>query len=159
MKTLILVRHAKSDWGNLVPDFDRPLAPRGIKKANTMAEYLLKENIQIDQMITSSALRAKSTCEIFAKIYEMSFTETRELYHANENQFLKIISNADENASSLAVFSHNNSISEFANSLCGDDLAFKTCGVAIFQINTETWKDFKNASKELKDYLTPKNII
>lgn len=158
MKTLLIVRHAKSDWENPVPDFERPLAERGIRNAHKMAEFLIKENIQIDQMITSSALRAKSTCAIFAKIYKMDFTETIELYHANENQFIKVISAADDEADSLAIYSHNNSISEFANSLCGDDLIFKTCAVAIFQINTESWTNFKTSTKELKDYFTPRNL-
>ncbi|MFC6268255.1 SixA phosphatase family protein [Frigoriflavimonas asaccharolytica] len=158
MKTLILVRHAKSDWQFPIPDFERPLNERGLKNAPKMAEFLFRKNISIDQMITSSANRAKSTCEFFAEKYQINFSETRELYHANERQFLKVITNADENSQSLAIFSHNNSISEFANSLCGTDLIFKTCGVAIFTINSETWAEFEFAAKEFMQYYSPKTI-
>ena len=158
MKTLILVRHAKSDWQNPIPDFDRPLNARGMKNAPKMAEFLFDKKIPIDQMITSSALRAKSTCEIFAEKYQINFTETRKLYHANEGQFLKVIANADKNAQSLAIFSHNNSISEFASSLSEENIFFKTCAVAIFNIDGESWTDFKNNKIELQEYFTPKDI-
>ena len=158
MKTLILVRHAKSDWPENMRDFDRPLAARGLKDAQKMAEYLVEENIAIDQMITSPALRAKTTCSIFAKEFQMDFFEDAELYHAQDSEFINVISNADENARSLAIFSHNEGISEFASSLCGDSLQFKTCAVAIFELYTETWTDFIKNPITLKDYFTPKDL-
>lgn len=158
MKTLLLIRHAKSDWPENMKDFDRPLAEKGFNDAEKMSNYLFEENILIDQMITSPAFRAKTTCSIFAEKYKMKFCEDAELYFAQNSEFINAISNADEKANSLAIFSHNDGISDFASSLCGDDLQFKTCAVAIFELKSETWADFKKNSIVLKDYLSPKEI-
>jgi phosphohistidine phosphatase len=158
MKTLLLIRHAKSDWPENMKDFDRPLAEKGLIDAKKMSNYLFEENILIDQMITSPAYRAKTTCSIFAEKYKMKFSEDAELYFAQNSEFINAISNADEKANSLAIFSHNDGISDFASSLCGDDLQFKTCAVAIFELKSETWANFRKNSIIVKDYLTPKEI-
>ena len=158
MKTLVLVRHAKSDWPPFTPDFDRPLAERGINDAHKMAEFLLNSGVKIDQFITSPAMRAKTTCSIFAAKYQKEYSEDADLYHANNKEFFTAISKADENANSLAIFSHNEGISEFASTLHGDYIGFKTCAVAIFELNSENWIDFKNNKIELKDFFKPKNL-
>lgn len=158
MKTLVLVRHAKSDWPENMRDFDRPLAERGINDAHKMAEFLLQSGLKIDQFITSPAMRAKTTCSIFAEKYQKEYFEDADLYHAKNKEFMSAISKADENANSLAIFSHNEGISEFASSLCGDSLQFKTCAVAIFELNSESWINFKNDKIELKEYFKPKNL-
>ena len=70
MKTLILVRHAKSDWGDpLLRDFDRPLNERGKKDAPKMAERLLERKIKIDAFISSPARRAAKTATLFAEAF------------------------------------------------------------------------------------------
>ena len=69
MKTLILVRHAKSDWPENTDDFDRPLAESGLQDAVKMSNFLKNQNITIDKMVSSPALRALNTCEIFHNIY------------------------------------------------------------------------------------------
>ena len=87
MKTILLVRHAKSSWENFsVNDEERPLNPRGKKDAPEMAKRLLKKNILIDVFLSSPALRAKTTAEIFADEYEMGRNKIiiiLELYMAN----------------------------------------------------------------------------
>ncbi len=158
MKTLLLIRHAKSDWPENMKDFDRPLAEKGFNDAEKMANFLFNENISIDKMITSPALRAKTTCSIFAEKYQMNVCEDAELYHAQNSEFINAISKADEKANSLAIFSHNDGISDFASSLCGDDLQLKTCAVAIFELKSETWANFRKNSIVLKDYFSPKEI-
>lgn len=158
MKTLILVRHAKSDWPPLTADFDRPLESKGLEDAVKMADFLFEKNIEIDYFLTSPALRAKTTCEIFAEKYEKSFSENMELYSANPKQFENIILNMDDNFGAIALFSHNNEISNFANSLSEDNVYFKTCAVAIFKINAENWADFRKNKITLKEYFTPKEI-
>ena len=158
MKTLILVRHAKSDWPPLTADFDRPLESKGIDDAHKMAVFLLNEKIEIDQFITSSALRAKTTCEIFAEKYGQNYSEKIELYHANPSQFENVILNVDDNINTVALFSHNNGISNFANTLCEQNVYFKTCAVAIFKIDGESWSEFTSRKIKLTDYFTPKDV-
>ena len=66
MKILILVRHAKSSHSfDVSSDFDRPLNDRGFREASEMGKKLIKKNTRIDQFVSSPALRAKTTAELF----------------------------------------------------------------------------------------------
>lgn len=158
MKTLILVRHAKSDWPEDTDDFDRPLAERGIENAHKMAAYLMQNGIHIDQFISSPALRALHTCEIFNETYHIEILTNRKLYNANENNFESVINDLTDEVNSVAMFSHNNGISNFANMMSGDIFAFPTCGVAGFQVDCESWADFEGAKKKLLFFYEPKKI-
>lgn len=158
MKTLILVRHAKSDWPEDTDDFDRPLTERGIENAHKMAAYLMQNGIHIDQFISSPALRALHTCEIFNETYHIEILTNRKLYNANENNFESVIYDLNDDLNSVAMFSHNNGISNFANMMSGDIFAFPTCGVAGFQVDCESWADFEGAKKKLLFFYEPKKI-
>ena len=78
MKTLILVRHAKSSHSfGFSSDFDRPLNDRGFREASEMGKKLFKKKILIDQFVSSPALRAKTTAELFAAEYDRKMKEIR----------------------------------------------------------------------------------
>jgi phosphohistidine phosphatase len=159
MKTLILVRHAKSDWPESTEDFDRPLAESGINSAHKMAVHLLENNIRIDYFLASSAKRTFETCEIFAKHYHSSSETVDKLYHPSEKNFLSVIFSLDDKNDSVALFSHNNGISNFANSLSETIFHFPTCGVAIFNIDCEQWSEFEMAKKKLIAFYKPKMLL
>ena len=158
MKTLILVRHAKSDWPENTDDFDRPLAESGLQDAVRMSNFLRNQNIAIDKMVSSPALRALNTCEIFHKTYPVAMETNPKLYNANENNFESVIYELTDEVKSVAMFSHNNGISNFANMMSGDIFAFPTCGVAGFQVDCESWADFEGARKKLLFFYEPKKI-
>lgn len=158
MKTLLLVRHAKSDWPEDTEDFDRPLAENGISDAKRMAEHLHKSGVKVDRLISSPALRALSTCKIFNQRYQTDMETNKKLYNANEGNFLSAIYELSDDTESVAMFSHNNGISNFANTLCDSIFAFSTCGVAAWEIDCNSWTDFEGAGKKLLFYLEPKNI-
>ena len=158
MKTLILVRHAKSDWPENTDDFDRPLAEKGIHDAERMADFLKKNEVKIDQFVSSPALRALSTCEIFNKVYEIEIKTDQKLYNASENNLEAITSSLDNNFGSVALFSHNNGISNFANSLTEQIIMFPTCGVAGIQIDCDSWENYEAADKKLLFFYEPKKI-
>ena len=158
MKTLILVRHAKNNWPENTDDFDRPLAESGLHDAVKMSNFLKNQNIAIDKMVSSPALRALNTCEIFHNIYPVDMETNRKLYNANENNFESVIYDLTDEVKSVAMFSHNNGISNFANMMSGDIFAFPTCGVAGFQVDCESWADFEGARKKLLFFYEPKKI-
>ena len=158
MKTLILVRHAKSDWPENMEDFDRPLAEKGIIDSGKMAENLLENNIKIDYFLASSSKRTVETCEIFAKHYQKSFETADKLYHPSEKNFESVIFSLDDENASVALFSHNNGISNFANTLTEEIIHFPTCAVAIYNIDCEQWSEFENATKNLVAFYKPKSI-
>src|SRR5690242_9464664 len=100
MKSILLIRHAKSSWDQSVKkDFDRPLNDRGLKDAPAMAKRLLERDIEINGFISSPALRALTTCKYFAKAYGKKETDIityNDLYNARPQVFLKVIKNASE---------------------------------------------------------------
>ena len=161
MKTLILVRHAKSDWGDpSLDDFDRPLNDRGKRDAPDMAERLLNKKIGIDAFISSPAKRAKKTASIFASAYKVDKDDIifrDELYGAGENIFTDVVTNADNKFDTIAVFSHNPGITDYANTLSTTSIDnIPTCGVFAVKADCDSWKDFANAKKELLFFDYPK---
>ncbi len=161
MKYLILVRHAKSDWADAsLDDFDRPLNERGKRDAPAMAHRLLDKKIKIDAFIASPAKRAKKTAGIFASEYKRDKDEVifrDELYGAGPAVFYDVICNADKKLDSIAVFSHNPGITEFANLLTTTRIDnIPTCGVFAIKAECEKWKDFTAAKKEFWFFDYPK---
>src|ERR1700722_1542569 len=100
MKTLLIIRHAKSSWdiGSL-NDFERPLNERGKKDAPEMAQRLLDKKISINAFISSPAKRAKKTAEFFCSAYnkkEEDIIFISALYHVNTQTFYEIIESIDD---------------------------------------------------------------
>ena len=158
MKTLILVRHAKSDWPEETADFDRPLAEKGFHDAKKMSQFLKEKNIVIEKFVSSPALRALTTCEIFNQEFQIEIEAEQKLYNAPERLFESIVLNLSEEYNSVALFSHNNGISNFANSMSEDVFMLPTCGVVGFEIACNSWADFHSAKKKLIFFYEPKNI-
>jgi phosphohistidine phosphatase len=162
VKTLLLVRHAKSDWNDpVLKDFDRPLNDRGKRDAPVMAGRLRDKKIDIDAFISSPAKRAKRTAELFAKEYKVNKEDIsffQELYLAGPDAFFDVISKTSDKEKNIAVFSHNPGITEFANQLAGvkiDDMP--TCSVFGVKIDIKHWKDFPEAEKEFWFFDYPKS--
>ncbi len=165
MKTILLIRHAKSSWANLgQQDFDRPLNERGLANANTMAVRLLKEGVAIDWFVSSPAKRAISTCKIFTSKYkfnENNIIQLTELYHAVEEIYYDVIENLDNTKNVVAIFGHNPGISEIASSLPTNKtfVNMPTCGIVAVQANLANWKYFNKAKKELLFFKYPKDNL
>src|SRR5205085_973238 len=121
MKTLFLIRHAKSSWDDpSLPDFDRPLNERGKNDAPEMAKRLVEKKIKIDAFVTSPAKRASQTCKHFVKEFDAkkkNIHSEPKLYEAGEENFFGVIENLKNKWDSVAIFSHNPGISYFANLL------------------------------------------
>jgi len=162
MKTLIIIRHAKSSWANIgEKDFDRPLNERGKKDAPAMAEKLLQLNIKIDTFVSSPAKRARKTCKAFMDVYGIendAIILLEELYNAPAAAFYNATANLNNSYNSVALFAHNPGISEFANSLCKnvdiDDMP--TCAVFAVEIPIDDWKSFRSAEKTFLFFKYPK---
>lgn len=161
LKTILLIRHAKSDWGDpSLSDFDRPLNDRGKRDAPVMAHRLLDKNIFIDAFISSPAKRARRTAAIFAKEYKRDKDEIifrDELYGAAENVFFDVILTAGNKFKCIAIFSHNPGLTDFANLLTNTRIDnIPTSGVFAIKANCEKWKYFKEAEKEFWFFDYPK---
>lgn len=160
MKTLILVRHAKSDWETGVEDFDRPLNERGHSDAPKMAQFLKEQGIEIQEFVTSPAKRALTTCRYFAEVYNSkNIRKVEELYHASPKEFLEVVRQLDESFHNVAVFSHNNGISAFASQLSSTLVEFPTCGVAVFESDCGEWSNFDYSANKLLGFYKPKDVM
>ncbi|MEI6264748.1 MAG: histidine phosphatase family protein [Sphingobacteriia bacterium] len=152
MKQLLLVRHAKSSWANIgQDDFDRPLNDRGLKDAPSMANRIKLKGIQVDQFISSTALRAITTARFFAVAYDQKPTQIfqlKQLYHAAPAVYYQVIEQIDDSINTAAIFAHNPGITDFINEL---DLNYvpnmPTCGVFAINIETNHWADFNQSKK------------
>jgi phosphohistidine phosphatase len=160
MKSLLLIRHAKSSWDFNVEDFERPLNERGNKNAPEMAKRLLKKDIKIDALVSSPAKRALSTATYFAEEYGKKVKNiiiVPALYNAAAESFYTAIEDLDNDDKIVAIFSHNPGITEFANSLTDtriDDMP--TCAVFALKADIKKWKDFRDAKKEFWFFDYPK---
>src|SRR5580765_1488798 len=138
MKTLLLIRHAKSSWDTpSQKDFDRPLNDRGHHDAPAMAERLLDKGIKIDAFISSTANRALTTARYFARKYNVSvhdIIKASELYDAPFDVFYDVIGKLGDGFDSVAIFAHNPGITTFANDLTKTQIDnMPTCGIFAIQ--------------------------
>ena len=161
LKTLLLIRHAKSNWDDPgLSDFERPLNERGKKDAPKMADRLHERGIKIDAFISSPAKRAKKTAEQFAKRYKKEENEIilkTELYMAGENNFYEAIEKLDDDYDCIAIFSHNPGLTEFANSLTEANTDnIPTSGIFAVSIDTKKWSKLREARKNFLFFDYPK---
>lgn len=153
MKQLFLIRHAKSSWDDpTISDFERPLNDRGKKDAPEMAKRLGDKKIKLGALVSSPAKRAKKTCKYFEKEFDISKDDIifeDKLYEAGTQNFLEVVKNLKNKWDSVAIFSHNPGITDFANSLTNERIDnIPTCGIFAVKIKSNHWSDFKEAEKE-----------
>lgn len=162
MKTLLLVRHAKSSWDlATLNDFDRSLNERGKKDAPVMAQRLLDRKIDINIFVSSPAKRAKKTAELFCSIYKKDKEQiifVPALYHASLNTFFEVVTQLNDDYNCVAIFSHNPVITEFVNQLVENVTIdnMPTCGVFAVKTSITKWKEFSTSKKELLFFDYPK---
>ena len=164
MKTLILVRHAKSSWEEAgIDDFDRPLNERGKHDAPVMTKRLKNKNIDVDIFISSPAKRALRTAKYFAEEFDVDKKEIEQvskLYGASVSTFLEVVSNIDEKNKIAVLFSHNPGITDFANTLTSVHIDnMPTCSIFAVQADADKWADFFRSEKNFLFFDYPKNPL
>jgi phosphohistidine phosphatase len=147
MKTLLIVRHAKSSWDNAeISDIDRPLNDRGKRDAPAMAQRLIKTGVIIDRFISSNAKRARHTAEYFTHAYGRKDKEIvliPELYHASLQTFRTVVGGLADKDDHVAIFSHNPGITLFVNSLTTTRVDnMPTCAVFAVRCSAANWTGF-----------------
>ncbi|MCW8894347.1 MAG: histidine phosphatase family protein [Sulfurimonas sp.] len=159
MKKLYIIRHAKSSWKDLeIDDFDRPLNKRGKQNAPFMGEKLKEKEIMPDMIISSPALRAKTTAEIIAK--KMNYTKevffNQDLYEADATTLHNILSKIDNENSVVFLIGHNPELNMLAEIYVGFDENIPTCGVLEVEFNCDRWIDIGANNARLVSFDYPK---
>jgi phosphohistidine phosphatase len=166
MKRIFVIRHSKaSETAPDNSDFNRCLAPYGVRKATLISEYLAKDLKKVDLMLTSPACRAFETAQIFAKALdypESKITGYDSLYHfGGAEKALEIISEVDNSVETLMIFGHNPTFNALAWHLCEDFRdGMPTSAVVGVELNISSWKKIaKTKGKgKLITYVTKKQI-
>ncbi len=160
-KKLLLIRHAKSDWSTPnCSDFDRPLNKRGNENALLMAKRLKNNNIILENIVSSPALRAISTANIIAAelgASEKNIQLNQSIYEASCDTLLKMINAFDEDTDFVTLFGHNNGITDLAVYLTDADIFnIPTCGMVMISFPFEDWKMISKNTGEVVFYDYPK---
>ncbi len=161
MKTLTLLRHAKSSWkDSSLQDRERPLNGRGQRDAPVMAERIKDAGIRPSLILSSPAVRAWTTAKAIAHEigYPGEFLQQEDrLYHASVRSLLELISEQDTGFNNLMIVGHNPGLTDFANYLMPDLTDnIPTCGVISFEIDRDNWNLDTDAEIKLMIYDYPK---
>lgn len=156
MKTVYIVRHAKSSWEYKgIEDIDRPLKKRGIKDSYLVSSALSKKIKRPDVFITSSASRALSTAVIFSNVfgYPLSNLQIKKsLYSFSDGYLVKTIKALDDEFDSAIIFSHDHGINDFVNKFGNEFIPHvPTCGVIAIQFDNNHWKSIKKGKTLFKE--------
>lgn len=139
MISLALVRHAKSDWGDPgLDDHDRPLNARGLRDAPEMARRLAAGGFAPAVVVSSTALRARTTAGFFAAQFGLEPRLEERLYGAPPSVLLRAA--AESGAPSVVVVAHDPGMSMLAGRLSGEIAHMPTCAVATFAWDVDDWE-------------------
>jgi len=161
MKTLYLVRHAKSSWKDArLQDHDRPLSKRGEQDALRMGKRLGRRRSKPEVILSSPAVRAKSTAKILATEigYPKSGIIVDDLmYAAGPEDLVSVIRGLDNAVDCVMLVGHNPAVTQLVNSLTHCDIAnVPTCGLAVLEFRIHSWHDIDRVRAELLDFDYPK---
>jgi phosphohistidine phosphatase len=146
MKTLYIVRHAKSGWEHgVTTDFDRTLSERGMRTAPLMASVLKEKKVMPDLVISSPANRAITTAKLFCDVLDYPdnlIQQKFELYEGETGALLDTIREIPDSCRTAMIFGHNPSLLEFANLFSGKNLdSLAPCGVVRIDLYVRCWSD------------------
>lgn len=150
MKTLFLVRHAKSSRDDpSLPDRQRPLEDRGRRDAPKMGKQLARRKVKPDLIISSPALRALTTAQLIASeiCYEQNdIVIDDRLYDGSVDNLLVVVRALDKKFERVMLCGHNPEFSDLAHRLSSEIMNMPTCAVAEFRYDTKAWGDVGNVS-------------
>ena len=162
MKTLFILRHAKSSWkDDALADFDRPLNSRGLDEAAFIGTGIYQNGIQTDLFISSPAKRAKQTAILVRETSQIAaqIQYDERIYEASPLTLLNIITEIEDKYESALLVGHNPGFESLIKILTGELLAFPTAGFAKINLQIEKWSDAAPDSGEVKLLMYPNHEI
>lgn len=164
MKTIYLIRHAKSSWDNEgLTDFERPINNRGNRDAPFMASLLKKEKVLPDLIIASPALRVKTTAEIFA--VELNYPKNKisfenSLYLCGIKELEEIVQGISDSNKIVLLFGHNPALTNYANHLGNKFITnIPTCGIVGIEFKETSWCEVERGKGKTFRFEFPKKYF
>ena len=162
IKTLYLIRHAKSDWSDgSLSDFERGLKKRGHKDLDTISSYMSLQQLKPDLMISSLALRAQTTADQLGKKigYEGRIHYMEELYNSRPETLMNVLTLQDDSYETIFLVGHNPELTEFANFLVKDNFPkLPTLGVLAIHLDIDSWSEIKEECGAIDFFIQPKQF-
>lgn len=174
MKTVLILRHAKSDWGEPDrPDFDRPLAKRGLEDAPLMGEVLAHFDCVPDKILSSPARRAQQTAELVAKAcgYRKTIQWEDAFYEGSSEDLLAILPRLPETVERILLIGHNPMLEETVALLSaphasaaedgwseGWAIKIPTAGLVCLNFGIMTWSELQPGEGVLQWFVIPKLV-
>lgn len=161
MKTLYLLRHAKSSWKDeTLPDIERPLKGRGRKAAQKVGGFLKKEKIIPDLVLCSSAVRARQTAEIVMETAKLG-TDLRfdeRIYEAGPQRLLEVVRQIEKSKKTVLLVGHNPGLEEFLELLTGNVETMSTGTLSKIVLDASNWAAVGDRVGTLEWIVKPKEL-
>jgi phosphohistidine phosphatase len=170
MRTLMLMRHAKSSWARPdLADLDRPLAPRGRETAPLVARYLKQSRWQPDLVLCSPATRARETWQLMAPVLggTVACKTLRTIYPGAPSRLMETLRRAADDIATLMLIGHNPGLGHLASDLCGRGPKqalermrgkFPTAALAVIQFDIDRWNGLALGAGRLRAFVRPKDL-
>lgn len=163
MKTIYLVRHAKSSWDNgALRDIERPLNERGLKDAPMMAKMMHNRRVQPDLIVSSPAIRALTTAAYFKielGVAAEDFWIRDEIYEAMSMTIVQLIGTLPESVETVMLFGHNPTFTDVANLFSKNYIDnVPTCGVVCIKSEAANWPSVSAQNSTVAEVFFPKEL-
>jgi phosphohistidine phosphatase len=161
MRSLYLLRHAKSSWKDeSLADLDRPLTTRGKRACDLIAKFILTNEIDFDLAISSTAVRARDTIDLVklrAKLrVEVRYDER--IYEATADRLLEVASELENERNKVLLVGHNPGFQELFHLLTGETHPFPTAAFAKINLKISRWSQSFGGKASLEWLVTPKEL-
>lgn len=171
MKTLALLRHAKSDWSDArARDFDRPLNARGVRGAQAIGRHIQGTGMRFDRMLASPAVRVAETIEEASKAWGHSFPVEwdRRIYLASSATLIDLLREIAGEPAGILMIGHNPGLEDLIFDLVPDDgtsplraeaeVKFPTATFAVMELAIERWADLDERCGRLVAMKRPRDL-
>jgi phosphohistidine phosphatase len=164
MKTVFLIRHAKSSWkDSSLADIERPLNKRGFRDAPFMANLLRSSGVKPDRLISSPANRAYTTATYFAEAFAIpkpAIDIRKAIYMAYPEDILEMITGFSNSWNTVCLFGHNPTFTGVANVFTSDHIAnVPTCGIVQIEATIDSWESFSPKTAQVAAFHFPKQYF
>lgn len=163
MKSLLLLRHAKSSWkDSTLADHERPLKKRGRRATVMIGRFLRKHQLRPDLVVSSTAQRARETVErlLVAAAFDVEVRYDRKLYLATPNTLTETVAQLDPGKKQVLLVGHNPGLEDFLYQLTGIRDLMPTAALAHVVLETEQWSDVSTKHRwQLKRLVKPKDLL
>lgn len=161
MKTLYLMRHAKSSWkDSTLQDFDRPLNGRGREAAPLVGRLVRKRKLRVDLILSSPAARARQTAALVKESagLDAELLYDERIYEADAARLVEVVAQAGESAEALMLVGHNPGMEELLTLLTGESRSMQTATLACISLDVEKWGKAREHSGRLEWLVRPEEL-